>query len=123
MKFAEIDQTGANLIDAYDRTSIRIQGHSYCCGLAVSAETLIPNWGPRQVDDMDQGHLRILLASEPQVVVIGTGSHQRFPEPAVYAKLLELGIGVDIMDTGAACRTYNILVSEGRRVVAGLMLD
>lgn len=123
MKFAQIDRAGANLIDAYDRTSILIQGRAYRSGLAVSAESVLPDWGPRQFDDLDQGHLRALLASRPQVVVIGTGSRQRFPDPAVYIDLLESGIGVEIMDTGAACRTYNILVTEGRRVVAGLMLD
>ncbi|MGB5833170.1 MAG: Mth938-like domain-containing protein [Thiohalocapsa sp.] len=123
MKFAQFDQDGINLIEAYDQEHIRINGRDYRAGLVVTAETVVPDWGPRQIADLDSGHVEALLASQPQVVVIGTGACQQFPDPALYFSLLERGIGVEIMDTGAACRTYNILVSEGRRVVAALILD
>lgn len=123
MKFAQIDQGGANLIEAYDQVHIRINGRDYDRGLAVTAEAVMSDWGPARGADLDIGHVEALLASQPQVVVIGTGTRQRFPDPALYFGLLQRGIGVEIMDTGAACRTYNILVGEGRRVIAGLMLD
>lgn len=122
MKFAQIEQSGANLIDAYDQTRIRINGRDYASGLAVTAEAVITDWGPDRIADLDAGHVEALLALQPQVVIIGTGTRQQFPDPALYFGLLERGIGVEIMDTGAACRTYNILVGEGRRVVAGLLL-
>jgi uncharacterized protein len=122
MKFAQIEQSGANLIDAYDQTRIRINGRDYASGLAVTAEAVVTDWGPDRIADLDAGHVEALLALQPQVVIIGTGTRQQFPDPALYFGLLERGIGVEIMDTGAACRTYNILVGEGRRVVAGLLL-
>jgi uncharacterized protein len=94
----------------------------------VSAEGGVADWGPAPPDrlrpaELRSEHLEPALAMGPQVVIIGTGQRQQFPDPAVYFALLEQGIGVEIMDTGAACRTYNILAGEGRRVVAALMLD
>jgi uncharacterized protein len=121
MKFAEIEDGSANLIEAYDAGSIRINGRDYAGGVAVTAEQVVSNWGPEHIDELDARHVAELMATEPQVVVIGTGSRQQFPEPDIYLGLLERGVGVEIMDTGAACRTYNILVSEGRRVAAGLL--
>jgi uncharacterized protein len=122
MKFSQIEDAGTNLIESYDASHIRINGRVYVAGLAVSAEQVAVDWGPSDGRDLRAEHINALLAWRPQVVIIGTGKQQRFPEPALYCALLERGIGVEIMDTGAACRTYNILVSEGRRVVAGLML-
>lgn len=123
MKFSQIEDAGTNLIESYDASHIRINGQTYQAGLAVSAEQIATDWGPSDGNELRTEHIEALLAWQPQVVLIGTGARQRLPEPAVYFALLERGIGVEIMDTGAACRTYNILVSEGRRVVAGLILD
>jgi len=122
MKIAQIEQSGANLIDAYDQTRIRINGRDYASGLALTAEAVVCDWGPDRIADLDSGHVEALLALQPQVVIIGTGARQQFPDPALYFGLFEHGVGIEIMDTGAACRTYNILVGEGRRVVAGLLL-
>ena len=63
-----------------------------------------------------------IIQLNPELVLLGTGKKLSFPEIETYAALIELGIGVDVMDTGAACRTYNILSGEGRRVVAGLII-
>ena len=68
-------------------------------------------------------HLEAVLGESTQVLILGTGTRQHFPAPKVQFALLERGIGLEVMDTGAACRTYNILVSEGRDVVAALLLD
>ncbi|KAA6186959.1 hypothetical protein F2Q65_03465 [Thiohalocapsa marina] len=123
MKFSEIADSGTNLIEAYDAGRVRINGQDYSGALMVTAQSVSTDWGPAAAGDLTAGHLEALLAAEPQVVIIGTGQVQRFPDPTLYAGLLARGIGVEIMDTGAACRTYNILVSEGRRVVAGLLPD
>ena len=64
-----------------------------------------------------------MLALEPEIVVLGSGTRQRFPELQLLAALLSRGIGCEVMDTGAACRTYNVLASEDRRVVAALLLQ
>jgi len=63
-----------------------------------------------------------VFALQPEIVVLGSGPRQRFPEPRLLAAIMTRGIGCEVMDTGAACRTYNVLVSEGRRAVAALLL-
>jgi uncharacterized protein len=123
MKFAEIEDTGANVIEAYGDGHVRINGRDYARSIAVSAGHVALDWGPEDVDSLSVAHLEAVLGEATQVLILGTGSRQRFPSPEVHFALLERGIGVEVMDTGAACRTYNILVSEGRDVVAALMLD
>jgi uncharacterized protein len=123
MKFTEIEDTGANVIEGYGEGRVRINGRDYTRSLAVSAEHVELDWGPDDLDALSVAHLEAVLGEATQVLILGTGSRQRFPSPEVQFALLERGIGVEVMDTGAACRTYNILVSEGRDVVAALMLD
>jgi uncharacterized protein len=123
MKFAEIADPGANLIEAYDAGRVRINGRDYARSVAVSAGHVALDWGPDDVASLSVAHLEAVLLEDTQVLILGTGSRQRFPDPAVQHALLRRGIGVEVMDTGAACRTYNILVSEGRAVVAALLLD
>jgi uncharacterized protein len=123
MKFAEIADPGANLIESYGPGHVRINGRDYARSVAVSASRVSLDWGPDDVARLSAAHLEAVLAEDTQVLILGTGSRQRFPDPAVQHALLRRGIGVEVMDTGAACRTYNILVSEGRAVVAALLLD
>jgi len=123
MKFAEFDTDTTILIEAYEHDRVRIAGRDYTGGVLISVDGITAGWGPDSPAGLAAEHLEPLLASRPQVVVLGTGRRQRFPDPSVYFMLLEQGIGVEIMDTGAACRTYNILAGEGRRVVAALLLD
>lgn len=123
MKFAEIEDTGANVIESYGDGHVRINGRAYARSIAVSAEHVQADWGPEHVDALSVAHLEAVVGDATQVLILGTGTRQRFPSPEVHFALLQRGIGVEVMDTGAACRTYNILVSEGRDVVAALMLD
>ncbi len=123
MKFAEIEDTNANVIEGYGDGRVRINGRDYTRNIAVSAESIELDWGPDDVDGLSVAHLEAVLGDATQVLLLGTGSRQRFPSPDVQFALMARGIGVEVMDTGAACRTYNILVSEGRDVVAALILD
>ncbi|MFP4063192.1 MAG: Mth938-like domain-containing protein, partial [Halochromatium sp.] len=123
MKFSEFETDAGPLIEAYEPGQVRIQGQDYRGSLAVTAGQVLNDWGPPQFEALAPAHFEALAALAPQVVVLGTGARQRFPEPALYAVLLAQGIGVEIMDTGAACRTYNILAGEGRRVVVALISD
>lgn len=121
MKFSEADERSGYLIQAYGREGVRVGGRLYQTGLIVMSERLIVPWGPEQAADLTVEHLDALLAFAPQVIVLGTGETQIFPDPAITFRALEQGVGIEIMDTGAACRTCNILMTEGRRVVAGLL--
>ncbi len=83
---------------------------------------IVRDWGPRDVQDMMPRHMEAILALEPEVILLGTGARQIFPAAHVMEPLLSGQVGLEVMDTGAACRTYNILLAEGRRIVAGLLM-
>jgi len=87
----------------------------------ISPRHLIRDWPPAHIDSLAEEHVAVLAELKPEVVIIGTGDRLKFPEAAVLAQLHNQQIGVEIMDTAAACRTYNILMTEGRFVVAGMI--
>ncbi len=83
---------------------------------------IVRDWGPRDVQDMMPRHMEAILALDPEVILLGTGARQMFPASHVMEPLRSGQVGLEVMDTGAACRTYNILLAEGRRIVAGLLM-
>jgi uncharacterized protein len=123
MKFSEADIGGGHRIQGYAPGRIVIDGTSYTTGLILTPERILSGWGPASAAELGEDHIGALVALDPQVIIIGTGARQVFPAPAVYAAAMRCGVGVEVMDTGAACRTYNIVMAEGRKVVAGLMVD
>jgi uncharacterized protein len=90
--------------------------------LVIMPRELVRDWPPQVFDDLDASHFDMLSALRPEFVLFGSGARLRFPSPALTANLLNQGIGVEVMDTGAACRTYNILMGEGRNVAAALLM-
>lgn len=90
--------------------------------LIISPVKLIRNWPPRSFDELTRAHFEQLSALEPEIVLFGSGSTLRWPDPALLSPLINNGIGVEVMDTGAACRTYNILMADGRNFVAALLM-
>jgi uncharacterized protein len=121
MRFAESDDSSGFLVQAYGPEGVHIGTRLYTTGLILAPRRIVEDWGPARLELMDNGHLQLLIDLHPEVIVLGTGRSQVFPAPAVYAGVLSRGIGFEVMDTGAACRTYNILMSEGRQVVAALL--
>lgn len=87
----------------------------------VSPQRLLRDWAPTHVDNLQAKHLDPIIELKPELVLLGTGPRLIFPAPKLLASLHRQRIGVEVMDTAAACRTYNILMTEGRLVVAGLM--
>lgn len=88
----------------------------------ISREELTCDWAPQSYDELRPEHLTTLLAYEPELILLGTGAQLRFPNPDTMARVQQAGVGLEVMDTAAACRTFNILVAEGRNVVAALMM-
>lgn len=88
----------------------------------VSAHRLIEDWQPQHLGELRSEHFDELVALKPEIVLIGSGAHQRWPDIGLIRRLQQQGIGVEVMDTGAACRTFNILIAERRNVVAALLL-
>jgi uncharacterized protein len=115
------DQFNAPFINAYEPGWIAVNGEKYAGALIVSSETGCSAWSATDFDNLLSDHFKELIHSRPELIVFGSGMRLRFPRPMWLAPLIEMGIGVETMDTPAACRTYNILASEGRRVVAALL--
>ena len=123
MKFTLEPTARTNLIRGYSASEIRIGEHSVRSSCIVTADRLITDWAPQSFAELRAAHLEPLLALAPEVVLLGTGTTQRFAPPEVRAALAERGVGVEAMHLGAACRTFNVLVQEGRRVAAALFLN
>lgn len=122
MKFTLESPSQINLIRGYSSQEIRIGEQRLQASCIVSADTLIKDWQPSSFAELAPAHLDAILALKPEVVLLGTGPTQRFPPPAIRSILASRGVGLEAMDLGAACRTFNILVQEERRVVAALFL-
>jgi len=93
----------------------------YRSAIIISASEIISDWPAQSVEDIDREQLERVLGLGPEVVLIGTGSRQVFLSPELLAFFYENNVGVEVMTTDAACRTFNVLVSESRNVVAALL--
>jgi uncharacterized protein len=123
MKF-NLDQTAAiNVVRGYGPGTIRIGERTFSRSLIITATKIIENWRPLGIPDLKVTDLDPLLELRPEVLLIGSGTRQVFPDRATLAALYTAGLGFEIMDTGAACRTYNVLVAEGRAVAAALIVE
>ncbi|MEJ2619744.1 MAG: Mth938-like domain-containing protein [Candidatus Thiodiazotropha sp.] len=122
MKFILDDGNSGHTIQNYGASEITISGHVYRENLIVMPDRLIPQWRPNSFEELNQEDFSQLADLAPEIVVLGTGSKQYFPDHELTRPLVDQQIGLEVMATDAACRTYNILMSEGRRVAAALMM-
>ena len=122
MKIEREQAEGRNLFTGYGEGYVEVNRARHSASLVVSGESLVTDWPARSVDELSADHLAAIIALKPEILLLGTGRSFTFPEPARLAPLYKAGIGVEVMDTPAACRTYNILLGEGRKVVAALMV-
>ena len=90
--------------------------------IVVTPEQVLTDWQPQDFDALDETYFAYFLALKPEILLFGTGAQQRFAHPRLYQALIATGISVEFMSTAAACRTYNILMAEDRRVVAAILL-
>lgn len=123
MPLAEDKITSRYSISAYTNDDITINEKSYSQSLILAPETLICPSPINSLDDLNEQSLQNVLDLNPDVVLLGTGEKQVFPAPQIFALLGEKGVGLEVMNTGALCRTFNILVAEDRDVVAVIIQD
>lgn len=90
--------------------------------LILTSHQIITDWEPNRLPELTAAHMEMVFDLEPEVVLLGTGARQQFPAMEILAALHRAQIGVEVMDTAAACRTFNILVAEGRHVAAALLM-
>ncbi len=110
-------------VTSYGPGFIAVNETRYTGHLIIAPQAPVAAWNVTGFDALRADDFAALLPLAPEVVVLGTGARQRLPHPRLLAALTALRIGVEAMDTAAACRTYNILMSEGRRVVAVLLQE
>ena len=123
MKLHLASTEGRNTVTAYGAGYVTVRSVRYERSLVVMPDRLIENWGADAVARLDQESVAALAGLGAEVVLIGTGLTLKFPSQEVLRPLIEAGIGFEVMDTGAACRTYNILVAENRRVAAAILIQ
>lgn len=110
------------LIKSYHPGNLVINDIPYDKSLIVAYNQLLPNWSPQTIQELTANDLAILLQLKLELVLIGTGSKQHFPSAAILSPLIQANLGHEIMDTAAACRTFNLLAMDGRKVAAALII-
>jgi len=114
--------TALNTVTAYGPGFIEINKVRHASAVLLTPDRVEP-WEVASFEALGEGDLERLRALAPEVALLGTGSRQRFPHPRLSRALSEARIGLEVMTTAAACRTYNILMAEGRKVAAALLLE
>jgi uncharacterized protein len=122
MKLSLDTSSASYLIRAYSVGEIVVNERRITESVIVLPERLVLGWPPQNFEELDMQHIQVLAELEPEIVLLGTGSRLRFPSPSLTQPLFEQRVGLEVMDTAAACRTYNILSAEGRKVAAALMM-
>jgi uncharacterized protein len=121
MRFTQDSSSATNVIRAYGGGELKVNDATYVGAVILNASSLIAEPNIHNLDALVAIDASRILALDPEVLLLGTGARQIFPAAFFGAQFLRAGIGFEVMDTGAACRTFNVLVGEHRRVVAMLL--
>ncbi len=122
MKFQPDTLSGTNAITRFDGHRLWVGTTPHDASVLVPWRGEVQAWPPTAPAGLEAGHFEQILGLQPELVIYGSGTRLVFPPPALARVLFERRIGLETMDTAAACRTYNVLASEGRSVVAALIL-
>ena len=123
MKLQSDPHSGANAITGYGNGYVEINQIPYDHAVILKSDGAISEWPVKSFEELEAGHFAQMVDFKPELVLIGTGSRQRFPKPELLKPLIAAKIGFEVMDSQAACRTYNILVGEGRQVLLALLVE
>jgi uncharacterized protein len=122
VKIERDEARGRNTFTGYGEGYVEVSLTRHSSSLVVAGDRVITSWPAASLESLTADHFAAIVELHPEIVLLGTGAAFRFPEPRLLAPLHRAGIGVEVMDTPAACRTYNILLGEGRNVVAALIV-
>ena len=123
MKFQPDSLAGTNSITRVDTGAVWVNGLAREGSLIVPWRGEVTPWHLTGLEALTAAHFESVLALRPELVIFGSGARLRFVSAALYRALIEARVGLETMDTGAACRTYNVLAAEGRSVVAALLVN
>ncbi len=122
MKFAEDNNQSRYKITGYESDGVEINGLMHKKAFILSPMELVNDWQPQELSSLTVEHFDAFYKMKPEVIILGTGKTQIFPDREILKYLVQNRIGYEIMDTQAACRTFNIIMAEGRTVVAGMFI-
>jgi uncharacterized protein len=114
---------GLNIFTAYGDDFVAVNKEKHSKNLILQPESIILEWSTATIGTLTEADMQKLLALDTEIILLGTGKRLRFPSGALLRPFAPAGIGVEIMDMQAACRTFNILAAEGRKVAAALLFD
>jgi uncharacterized protein len=117
------DKSDVQAISGYGPGWVGVDGEKITSSVILSSRGERIAWNAASFDDLNAGHFAALAAVDAEVVIFGSGSRIRFPQAAWLQPLVSRRIGIETMDTAAACRTYNILAYEGRSVAVALLIE
>jgi uncharacterized protein len=120
MKLHASPPSGAQVVTAYGDDYVTVSGVRYEQSIVVLPDRVRP-WSARSFESLTEADFAALLQAGAEILILGTGAKQRFPHPRLTAPLARSGVGLEVMTLQAACRTYNILVAEERKVAAALL--
>ena len=123
MKLHLTNADGNNLVTGYENGWVAINKIRHSSNLILMPNQIIEPWEVKDFANLSAENIAQIAALKPEIVLLGTGASHRFIHPKFTTALTELGISLECMNTAAACRTYNILMSEGRNVAAALLLS
>ena len=122
MKFSEDKGDSRYRITEYEADWVKVNQDKLYHSFIVSPDQLVTNWRPQHIHELTTADLQPLFDLQAQIILLGSGSTQTFPLPEVWFALAQNGVGFEIMSNDAACRTYNLLSAENRRVAAAFFL-
>ena len=123
MKLHLTDFSDLNAFTGYGPGYVEGNHRQYTCNLIVLPDQIIQNWQVSDIDQLTIQHLEDLLSMQPEIILIGTGATFKFPGKSLLKNIASRAISLEVMDTQATCRTYNILSTEGRRVAAAMLVE
>ena len=112
-----------NCVSAYSSGQITVNDIAYTNSFVLMPDTILPDWQHKDVNSLGIDDFNVILELKPEIILLGTGSKLCFPDPALITDIQTLNIGFEVMDTMAACRSYNILLAEERQIAAALILE
>lgn len=122
MKLQLARTDGLNTFTAYGDGYVSVNGIRHDCNIIALPDRLIPGWTSADFDSLTIADFELLAGLDAEIILLGTGNRLRFPRPELMRPLVQAQKGLEVMDLQAACRTYNILAAEGRKVAASLLL-
>lgn len=122
MKLHLAQSAGQNVFSGYGTDYVAVNDVRYEKSVVVTPRE-ITEWNVRGFEALTEADFAFVAGLGAEIVIVGTGRSQRFPRPELVRALAVAGVGLEVMDSRAACRTYNILAAEGRKVVAAILVD